>query len=209
MPRRSGSFLFLLPLLLAASPSLADTFGFGCVTNNLAGDCAIGQSQLSVDVTNPGSNRIDFTFHNVGSAASSLAQAYWDDGALASIFSIMGSSGVSFASPATPSNLPGGSSVTPPFVATFSVGANNPAPTNGVNPGESLTVRFNLASGQTFASAIQAIDSGALRIGVHVQSFASGGSEGFVNVIPEPGTFALLGGGLLSLALARRRRSDR
>ena len=91
----------------------------------------------------------------------------------------------------------------PPFVATFSVGANSPAPTNGVNPGDSLTVTFNLASGQTFANAIQAMNSGALRVGVHVTSFASGGSESFV--VPEPGTLALVVGGLLSLALARRR----
>lgn len=206
MPHRSG-FLFVLPLLFAASPTLADTFGFRCVTNNLAGDCAIGQSQLSVDVTNPGSNRIAFTFHNVGAGASSIAQTYWDDSPLASIFSIVGSSGVDFSSPATPSNLPGGNNLVPPFDATFSAGANAPVPTNGVNPGESLTVTFNLATGQTFANAIQAINSGALRIGVHVQAFASGGSESFV--VPEPGTLALVGGGLLSLALARRRRSDR
>jgi PEP-CTERM motif-containing protein len=207
MPRRSGLFLVVLPLLFAASPSLADTFGFRCVTNNNAGDCAIGQSQLSVDVTNAGSNRIAFTFHNVGASASSIDQTYWDDGTLASIFSIVGSSGVAFSSPATPSNLPGGNTVVPPFVATFSAGANAPVPTNGVNPGESLTVTFNLATGQTFANTIQAIQSGALRIGVHAQAFSSGGSESFVNVIPEPGTFALVGGGLLSLALARRRRS--
>ena len=213
MPRRSGLFLlaFACLLLFAASPVAAVTYGFDCITNNLAADCNTGHAQTSMDVTDPGSNRIAFTFHNVGAGASSIAQAYWDDSPLASIFSIVGSSGVSFASGANPSNLPGANNAVPPFSATFSVGANAPVEPNGVNPGETLTVTFNLASGQTFANAITALNSGALRVGIHVQGFASGGSESFVNggVIPEPGTLALVAGGLASLAVARRRRSGR
>jgi hypothetical protein len=214
MPRRSVSFLVALAALclFSGAPAAAVTYGFNsCVTNNLASDCAIGQSQTSVDVTDPGSNRIAFTFHNVGAGASSITQAYWDDSPLASIFSITGSSGVDFSSGAFPPNLPGANNAVPPFDASFSVGANAPVPLDGVNPGETLTVTFNLATGQTFANAITALNSGALRVGIHVQGFASGGSEGFVNggVIPEPGTFALVAGGLVSLGVARRRRSAR
>ena len=49
---------------------------------------------------------------------------------------------------------------------------------------------------------------GRLRIGVHVQGFASGGSESLLNPpLPEPSTLALLAVGLVGLARAGRRRA--
>jgi hypothetical protein len=50
--------------------------------------------------------------------------------------------------------------------------------------------------------------SGELRIGVHVQGFASGGSESLVNV-PEPGTGVLLGLSLIGVIGQRRRNAGR
>jgi len=48
---------------------------------------------------------------------------------------------------------------------------------------------------------------GTLRIGIHVQGFATGGSESFVNVpLPEPATFGLLALGAVALVAARARR---
>lgn len=192
-------------LFIGTAPASAVTFGFDCITNNMAGDCAIGEAQTSVDVTDAGAGQIAFTFRNVGAAASSITDVYWDDGTLASLFSISGSAGVNFSDGADPSNLPGGNDVVPPFVATFSADSNAPVPQNGVNPGETLTVTFVLVGGQTFADAITALNDGSLRVGIHVQGFASGGSEGLI-LVPEPGTFALLGTGLLALAIRRRRR---
>jgi hypothetical protein len=210
MPRRSGSFLLALAALylVSGSTAAADTFGVSCITNTSAVNCGAGAAQLSVDVTDAGSNRIAFTFHNVGPAASSITDIYWEDGVLLSIFSITNTPGlVQFSSPASPPVLPGGNNLSPPFVASFFVQSDAPAQPRGVNPGEALTVTFNLIGGQTFANAIQAISQGDLRIGIHVQGFSNGGSESFV--VPEPGTLVLLSGGLLSLAIARRRRADR
>lgn len=197
-------------LLLGGAPAPAVTLGFDCVTNNNAGNCAIGEAQVTVEVTDPGGGQIAFTFRNVGANASSITDVYWDDGTLLSILSITSSAGVNFAEGAMPPNLPGGNDALPPFVASFSAESQAPAvPQNGVNPGETLTVTFTLIGGQTFANAIQDLTDGDLRVGIHVQSIiGTGGSEGFVNIpIPEPGTLALVGSGLLGLAIAGRRRS--
>jgi hypothetical protein len=199
----SGSLFLFGSLFIGTAPASAVTFGFDCISNNLAGDCTIGEAQLSVDVTDPGSGRIDFTFRNVGAGASSIGDVYWDDsGVLDAIFAISGSPNVDFSEGASPGNLPAGNNASPPFSADFAADSNPPTQPNGVGPGEFLTVTFELG-GVTFADAIQALNNGSMRVGIHVQGFASGGSESFV--IPEPGTFALVGSGLLALAIRRRR----
>lgn len=197
--------LSALAVGMTSSASFAGgTYGFpmSC-TNNVAGDVAIGIAQLSVNVTNPGGGQIDFTFLNSGPAACSITDLYWDDGALLGIATIFNGPGTSFSQGASPPDLPGGNNCSPPFQASagFTADSNPPAQPNGVNPGEWVTVRFNLIGGFTFADAINQLNDGTVRIGIHVQGFASGGSESFV--IPSPGPAAL---GLISLAAAGRRR---
>jgi hypothetical protein len=194
--------------LCLATPATAVTLGFDCITNNLAGDCAIGEAQMTVDVTDPGGGLILFTFRNAGPGASSITDVYWDDGALLAIHSITNTPGlVEFSSPATPGNLPGGNDASPPFEvsAGFSADSDPPVQPRGVNPGEMLGVTFTLINGQTFADAIADLTDGSVRVGIHVQGFASGGSESLVNLpVPEPGTLALVAGGVLAFALRRR-----
>jgi hypothetical protein len=205
----SLAFAAAFALISAGASAVPLSFGI-CVSNNSATDCATGSAQLAVDVTGgPGGGQVSFTFTNSGPAASSITDIYFDDGTLLGIATITNGSGVSFSQGASPGNLPSGNLATPPFVATsgFTADSDPPAQPNGVNPGETVTITFDLQPGGTLQDVLDELADGTLRIGVHVQGFAYGGSESFVNTpLPEPGTLALLGVGVLGLGRAGRRR---
>jgi len=201
---------FLLSAAAAFPQAQAATFGFGCISNTSATNCAIGESQLFVDVTDAGSNQVLFTFTNNGSDLSSIADVYFDDGTLLGIASIdNSSSGVSFSEGASPGNLPGGNLVGFTATAGFLADSDAPVQPNGVNPGEYLGITFDLLQGVSYMDTINALQSGTdLRIGIHVQGFADGGSESFVNYVPVPAAVWLFGSGLIGLVgLARRKKA--
>lgn len=171
----------------------------------------IGEAQLFVEVSSINPTQVVFNFTNTGPSACSIADIYFDDGALLGITSIDNScSGVSFSQFATPHNLPGGNTLIPPFVATegFSADSDPPVEHNGINPNEWLGITFDLKSGKTYDDVINNLNSCELRIGIHVRGFASGGSESFVNngIVPEPATVTLLSAGLGIVTLLRKRR---
>ena len=199
--------------LLTAASSYANavTYSFINITGNSATDAAAGQSQLSVDVTaldgtnNALSTQALFTFNNVGPDAMSITDVYFDDGTLLGIAALydsddelvlgggFGDAGVDFSQGASPGNLPGANNAPlAPFATTagFSADSDPPAQPNGVNPGESFGILFNLLPNQNLGSIYNALlnpcfqgdCTGDLRIGIHVQGFAGGGSESFVNI---------------------------
>jgi hypothetical protein len=205
--RQFGLGLALVVLLpFVASNAWAASYGFGCISGNIAGDCAIGEAQLLVDVTDAGGGQVLFTFSNSGPEDSSITDVYFDDGTLLGIASIVNTVGtVEFSQNATPEELPAANNASPPFVTTagFSADSVEPVQPLGVNPGETLGIVFDLIGGQTFADTLGELAAGTLRIGIHVQGYYSGGSESFVNV-PEPSTALLISIGLVGLAARRR-----
>ena len=166
-------------LLLASQQAKGATFGFGVITANNVANVAAGTSQLTVEVTDAGGGQVHFIFRNIGAAAMSICDVYFDDGTLLGIATINNGAGVDFSQGASPGNLPSGNNADPGFVATagFVSDSNPPTQPNGVNPGETLTVTFNLINGKTFVDTLAAmtgpIGTGDdLRIGIHVQGFA-------------------------------------
>jgi hypothetical protein len=191
-------------LAAAAAPAQALTLGFVCLTNNAPADCTTGETQLFVDVNPAGPGQVSFVFTNTGPNASSITDVYFDDGTLLGIATVNDGPGTDFEQGASPPNLPGGQNATPPFQVTagFLADSDPPAQPNGVNPGEWVEIIFNLMGGGTYADIVSELASGALRIGIHVQGYAGGGSESLINV-PEPGTLVLLALGLATLARRR------
>lgn len=202
----------LLGLVLAGGSVVAGPiFGFENITNNNAGDAAIGEAQLTVELIDLGGGQVEFLFRNSGSAASSITEIYFDDGNPGVLSAPMGFTdivgNVAFSQFATPPVLSGGADIG--FVVTPGLSADSDAGSggvmaHGVNPGEQL--------GLTLFGDLSDIESmlmsGDLRIGLHVIGFASGGSESFVNgisVVPAPSAALLVLVGLGTM-LAKKRK---
>lgn len=206
---------------LLATPAHATsiTYGFNCITTGP--NCPTGEAQFSMTVTDDGvsAGEVEFLFNNSGPLASAITQIYFDDDAdvlasfIASPFTYS-NAGISYATFQPPPNLPAGSSISPAFDTTggLRAGPTSPVAPNGVHPGEWVGITLNLQAGSSFGDVIAALNDESLRVGLHAQAFADGGSESFVNgpgpgtPVPEPGTLLLLGGAISGLAGLRRRR---
>ena len=127
---------------------------------------------------------------------------------------------VKFMPGGSPEDLPGGEDIDPNFDADFSFAAEAPSPKNGINydniePYETVGIAFYVTQ-NNLEDLRQAIEDKILRVGLKVQGFENGGSEGFIvgdgddgnpgnPPVPEPGTMMLFGFGLVGLAgLARK-----
>ena len=219
--RPMGTLAFLALLLFTwgwhARPAAAVPIPLFCVTNSNAADCAIGEAQILMEVldaSDVGGPKTRFLFTVSGPSTMTIARVYFDDGfLLGPTIEDNPAGGVDFALAFPgPGNLPGGELLAPPFVADqeFNSGAVSPAPSTGVEPGESLGLVFELLPADTTDDVLDWLQSGELRVGLHVINFDSGGSESFVNEpVPEPGSLGLLCLSIGGLALLRRRRGER
>jgi len=217
----TARLMLLSAAIFMSSLAHATTLDFFCITDNNAADCAIGEDQLSVDVVDIGGDQVLFNIINNGPVDEAIVrQFYFDsDATLSNIATLVdaddgigGDAGVDFSIDASPPDLPGGNSISPRFDATagFLGDADTPQPNmKGIGAGETLGIIFDLQAGMSYADVITDLATGDLRIGLHVQAFASGGGESFVNnPVPVPASLWLFGSDLLGLiGIARRRKT--
>jgi hypothetical protein len=112
--------------------------------------------------------------------------------------------GVDFVANATPPSPPGSVSLWGGAWEgnLFSLRASGPAVQNGLGPGESVSVRFDLSG--SVGGVVQAIAEGDMRLVQHVQAIGGGQSVWSVS-IPAPGaSVGLLGSA--AVMMRRRRR---
>ena len=168
-------------------------FAYAC-TNNYPPDAASSLGQFSVDIydrsTVVDGPRAGFMFYNMGPYQSSITQIYFQDGSLLGIAEVNDGYGTDYSQGGSPKDLPSGNTCPTPFVADKGFLATPEPPTqpNGVNnsvtgPFEAVEIVFSLTA--PFDNVIGELNSGELRIGIHVQGYDSGGSESFVT---GPGT---------------------
>ncbi len=209
---RTGLLVGSVAGLLVASGASAITLGVQAITSNGVASVAQAEAGIAIDVTQI-SGGARFTFSASGPDYFSLKNLYWDNasGVLGIITGLTSSgAGVNYSVKSSPGNFAAGNPIS--FDEDFEVRANNPAPSNGVNPGEWLGVDFTLVGGATFADLISDLTDGSVRIGIHAIAFANGKSESLVHTpppegepIPLPSAAGLAALGLGITALRRRR----
>lgn len=213
----------------------ADVYTFNnwiSVTNKVPENVAIGLSQLSIEVSDyweNGYEQVLFTFYNTGTEASSIGAIYFDDGHLLGTPSILDFDYDPLLYPLVDFEVggknkpPGASAIVPEWTTSqdFTTSADNPIPTWGVNPGESLGLVFDIEDDFHFDDIISAIYLGftdpeeysgdwysdSLRIALHVQAFELGGdnaSETFL-LVPIPGAVLLAIFGLGAVGVKLRK----
>lgn len=195
---------FSCGLLMSTGLANAATYNFYNITND-SPDVA---DQLSMEVLDVGGTQVSFTFLNDVGIASSITDIYFDDGLPAIVagpINILASAGVAFDLVVAPPDLPGGDEIFPIFDVTagLSADSSNPAPANGVSSSsEWVTLILNYTGGSTIASIFAALNSGDLRVGIHVQSIAGGTSDSYINIPGPNQTVVPLPAGLLLLISA-------
>jgi hypothetical protein len=221
---KKALFLFWC-VAMTASPTMGqETFYFENISKNNPLDADIGQNQLSFVVSSGTGGQVLFKFLNKGPDYCKIEEVYFDDNAnLLSKFSLIdvdngiaGDPYVDFSPGANPGNLPAGHPInfytTPNLLTQADKGKNSQALIHnkaGVEPGQKLGILFSLQQGKTYDDTIAALKTSDLRVGIHVTSFISQGSESFVSnnsvTVPIPASIALASIGAMFIGFCKKR----
>lgn len=210
MKRSRGCLAAATALLVATISSNAMVYDFVRITGNSAVDVA---DQLSLEVLDYGDNLAEFRIMNTGPLDSVICGIYFDDGTLLGIATVLNTPpDVVFKPGGTPGHLPGGNLLDPAFETTAELlaTAQSPRPWHGVGPGEYVSIVFSLQDGGSYADVLDEMQTGELRVGLHVQALPDGQSDSFVHVpgvtVPDAGaTVYLLAASLSALSALYRR----
>ena len=70
---------FVAAVACTSIASAGASYGFSSITNNNAGDAAIGEAQFCVELIQGDKNTVQFYFTNTGPDPVSMVQLYWED----------------------------------------------------------------------------------------------------------------------------------
>lgn len=196
-------------LAFATQIAQADVFSFTGINANEV-DVT---NQLSLDVSQTG-NTVDFKFTNALGGNEAFIGHFYFDFIGANLFTSLtqtGQSGiVSFAGdPDSSQNFPEGNNLIPPFTTDADAKRNQGA-SNGVQLGEYVIFQAMLSSADDINALL---NTGDLRIGLHMQGYDSGGSDSYVTVpnppvsaVPVPAALPLMASALGLFGIARRKK---
>lgn len=207
--------VFIFAISALSLNAQATSFSFGCITNNGIGTCDSAEAQISLDVTDTGSDTVLFEFSNndvgVGTDYGSIiGEVYFYDGVILDENSpvIHNGAGVEFQNDkVNPAELPAYNDTALNVFASADVDQNT---ADGVAVGDgTLGIEFSLLFGMVYQDVIDALYREDLVIGIHAKALggAQDVSESLINVVPVPAAVWLFGSGLLSLIAVARRRS--
>ncbi len=200
--------LVVLPLILASSAAMAATFSFTPVNDNQNNQIVPIGDLFQLEVLSLGTSQVTFEFTNDNTSPSAIIAAYIGGPSLFSANTFEESAGVNFnaisqSQPQTGFAIEAASS-------SSNQGGNNFS--NGINSGtpEFLKYTLTLASGNTFETVINSINSGALLVGVTGQTGNQGNDQYIINTVsavPVPAALPLMAAALGAFGIARRRNS--
>lgn len=202
-----------IALMVVVNISQAATYSFYNIENNTV-DIS---DQLSVEVNNEAFGTTFKFFNDVG-ITSSVTDIYFDEGSsdLFSGFEIYEQYGAAFApeyiyySAANPGNLPGGNAIG--FAADYSADSTS-NPENGLDTStDYVTFLAYAGTDYSYDNLLNALLDGSARIGLHVQAFADGASDSYVNSlnpVPVPAAGILFASALFVVgAIGRRKKKS-
>ncbi|HEY0562213.1 MAG TPA: VPLPA-CTERM sorting domain-containing protein [Methylophilus sp.] len=199
--------LLVLPLIFASTSVLANTYSFAPTNANQNNQGLTIGSLFELEVLSAGADQVTFSFSNLNTLSSAIIGVYIGGPTLFSASSFVESDGVNF-SAINQSQPQTGFDIE---AASRSVNQGGQNFINGINSGtaELLTYTLTLASGNTFDTVIDSLNSGSLLVGVTGQNDGQGNDQYLINTpsaVPLPAALPLMASALGLFGLGAKRR---